>query len=86
MDNNIVIETEQGKLECTVIATFPLENKRCIALMDNTDNIILLFYCTENDEMYELYDIEDEIEYKKATEEFDRLINSQEVKILVNEE
>ena len=80
----ISIETENGKKNYAVICSFEIDGNNYIALMpliNNTDHDqeIQLFRYTESDnteyEGIEIHTIDDDTEFEKALEIFDKLMS-----------
>ncbi|MCR4600683.1 MAG: DUF1292 domain-containing protein [Clostridia bacterium] len=73
----ITLQFEGGEeLECEVLGIFPVEDKEYIALMpdDQSGDIYLYGYKEDddNDEEFDLIDIEDDEEFEKVKAEFER--------------
>lgn len=63
-------------VDAEVIGVFELDDKEYIALapIDGTDDVYIYGYKDNDDETFELLEIEDEEEFNKAVEEFDKLM------------
>ena len=70
----IVIDTEDGDIECGIIGSFDCDGKEYIALMpfDGTDEAYL-YRCERRIGGYDIVDIETEAEYAAAATEYTRL-------------
>ena len=64
-------------VDAEVIGVFELDDKEYIALapIDGTDDVYMYGYKDNEDETFELLEIEDEEEFNKAVEEFDKLMD-----------
>lgn len=64
-------------VDAEVIGVFELDAKEYIALapIDGTDDVYIYGYKDNDDETFELLEIEDEEEFNKAVEEFDKLMD-----------
>lgn len=64
-------------VDAEVIGVFELDDKEYIALapIDGTDDVYIYGYKDNDDETFELLEIEDEEEFNKAVEEFDKLMD-----------
>lgn len=64
-------------VDAEVIGVFELDDKEYIALapIDGTDDVYIYGYKDSDDETFELLEIEDEEEFNKAVEEFDKLMD-----------
>lgn len=64
-------------VDAEVIGVFELDDKEYIALapIDGTDDVYIYGYKDNDDETFELLEIEDEEELNKAVEEFDKLMD-----------
>lgn len=64
-------------VDAEVIGVFELGDKEYIALapIDGTDDVYIYGYKDNDDETFELLEIEDEEEFNKAVEEFDKLMD-----------
>lgn len=77
----ITLEFEDGQeVECEIMGIFDLDDKEYIALIpdDDSDDIYLYGYKEISDEEFELLDIEDDDEFEKVVEEFDRITAEEE--------
>ena len=76
----ITLEYDDGvELECEVMGTFEAGGKEYIALIpqDDSDDVYIYGFKQVNEEDYDLVDLDDE-EFKRATEEFERLMFEEE--------
>ena len=64
-------------VDAEVIGVFELDDKEYIALapIDGTDDVYIYGYKDNDDETFELLEIEDEGKFNKAVEEFDKLMD-----------
>lgn len=64
-------------VDAEVIGVFELDDKEYIAIapIDGTDDVYIYGYKDNDDETFELLEIEDEEEFNKAVEEFDKLMD-----------
>lgn len=64
-------------VDAEVIGVFELDDKEYIALapIDGTDDVYIYGYKDNDDETFELLEIDDEEEFNKAVEEFDKLMD-----------
>ena len=72
----ITLEFEDGQeVECEIMGIFECEGKEYIALIpdDGSDDVYLYGYKEVSEEEFELLDIEDDAEFKKVVEEFDKI-------------
>ena len=72
----ITLEFEDGmEVECEIMGVFECEGKEYIALIpdDGSDAVYLYGYKEVSEEEFELIDIEDDAEFKKVVEEFDKI-------------
>lgn len=77
----ITLEYDDGKeLECEIMGVFEAEGKEYIALIpqDGTDDVYIYGYKEVGDDEFELVDIEDDEEFNKAVEEFDKLMDEED--------
>ena len=82
---------EDGKeSECAVIATFPVEDKDYIALLpleNQEEGEVYLYGFKENeDDTFELLNIESDEEYEKVTKVFDEILDEAEMDELLEDE
>ncbi len=72
----ITLEFDDGEeIECEIMGIFEMDGKEYIALVpdDDTDDVYIYGYSETSDEEFELVDIEDDEEFAKVVEEFDKL-------------
>ncbi|MDD2190869.1 MAG: DUF1292 domain-containing protein [Eubacteriales bacterium] len=72
----LTLEFDDGQeVECEIMGVFEFEGKEYIALIpdDGSDDVYIYGYKETNDEEFELIDIEDDEEFKKVVEEFEKL-------------
>lgn len=72
----ITLEFDDGQeVECEIMGVFDFEGKEYIALIpdDGTDDVYIYGYKETTDEEFELVDIEDDEEFKRVVEEFEKL-------------
>jgi uncharacterized protein YrzB (UPF0473 family) len=72
----ITLEFEDGQeVECEIMGVFDLDGKEYIALIpeDESDDVYIYGYKEIGDDEFELVDIEDDAEFDRAVEEFDKL-------------
>jgi len=72
----ITLEFDDGEsVECEVIGVFEFESKEYIALLpgDGTDDVYIYGYKELDEEEFELVDIEDEEEFKRVADMFEKL-------------
>ena len=77
----ITLEFDDGtEVEAEIMGTFDVDGKEYIALLpdDGSDDVFLYGYKEVGDDEFELVDIEDDDEFKKVAEEFDRLTDEDE--------
>ena len=80
-DLYITLEFDDGtEVEAEIMGTFDVDGKEYIALLpdDGSDDVFLYGYKEVGDDEFELVDIEDDEEFKKVAEEFDRLTDEDE--------
>ena len=76
----ITLEYDDGEeLECEVMGIFDVDEKEYIALIpqDGSDDVYIYGFKQVDGEDYDLVDLDDE-EFKRATEEFERLMNEED--------
>lgn len=76
----ITLEYDDGtELECEVMGVFEAEGKEYIALIpqDDTDDVYIYGYKPTGEDEFELMDIEDEDEFKKAVAVFDEFMEEE---------
>jgi len=72
----ITLEFDDGEeIECEIMGIFEMAGKEYIALVpdDETDDVYIYGYLETSEEEFELIDIEDDDEFAKVVEEFDKL-------------
>lgn len=72
----ITLEFDDGEeIECEIMGIFEMDGKEYIALVpnDDTDDVYIYGYSEISEEEFELIDIEDDDEFAKVVEEFDKL-------------
>lgn len=72
----LTLEFDDGQeVECEIMGVFEYEGKEYIALIpnDGTDDVYIYGYKETTDDEFELIDIEDDEEFKKVVEEFEKL-------------
>ena len=72
----ITLEFDDGEeIEAEIMGIFDVDGKEYIALIpdDDTDDVYIYGYKEISDEEFELIDIEDDDEFAKVVEEFDRI-------------
>lgn len=72
----ITLEFDDGtEVEAEVMGIFEVDGKEYIALIpdDDSDDVYIYGYKEISDEEFELLDIEDDEEFERAVEEFDRI-------------
>jgi len=77
----LTLEFDDGnEVECEIMGVFECNGKEYIALLpeDGTDDVYIYGYSEINDEEFDLIDIEDDEEFAKVVEEFDKLISEYE--------
>ncbi|MDO4481482.1 MAG: DUF1292 domain-containing protein [Bacillota bacterium] len=75
-DNYITLDFDDGaEIECEIMGVFEADGKEYIALLpdDGTDDVYIYGYREIGEDEFELIDIEDDEEFNKAVEEFDRI-------------
>lgn len=67
-------------VDCFIIGVFDLEGKEYIALApdDGTDDVYIYGYKDKDDETFEILEIDDEEEFNRAVEEFDKLMSEED--------
>ena len=85
----IPVEMEDGtKIECAVLAIFPVEGKQYIALIDkdNDDSDIWLYrFVPVGDEEFNIEDIEDDKEFELVEDAFNKMAESAEIDAVIDE-
>lgn len=77
----ITLEFDDGtEVEAEVMGIFEVDGKEYIALIpdDDSDDVYIYGYKEISDEEFELLDIEDDEEFERAVEEFDRITAEEE--------
>lgn len=73
----ITLQFEDSEdVECEILGVFDCEGKEYIALLpdDGTDDVYIYGYQeNEDDDTFELIDIEDDAEFERVSEEFEKL-------------
>ncbi|NLY71916.1 MAG: DUF1292 domain-containing protein [Clostridiales bacterium] len=72
----ITLEFDDGEeIECEIMGVFDVDGKEYIALIpnDDTDDVYIYGYKEVGEDEFELIDIEDDEEFKRAAEEFERI-------------
>ena len=72
----ITLEFDDGtEVEAEVMGIFEVDGKEYIALIpdDDSDDVYIYGYKEISDEEFELLDIEDDEEFERAVEEFDKI-------------
>ncbi|MCR5482164.1 MAG: DUF1292 domain-containing protein [Clostridia bacterium] len=72
----ITLEFDDGvEVECEIMGVFDFEGKDYIALIpdDDSDDVYIYGYKEVGDDEFELVDIEDDEEFKRVVEEFDKI-------------
>lgn len=67
---------DETELECEILGIFDANEKEYIALIpeDDTDDVYIYGYREVDEDEFELLDIEDDEEFKKAVEVFEDLM------------
>jgi len=77
----LTLEFDDGvEMECEIMGVFEYDGKEYIALLpeDGTDDVYIYGYKEQSEEEFDLIDIEDDEEFKRVVEEFDRLMAEEE--------
>ena len=77
----ITLEFDDGEsIECEVMGVFEFEGKEYIALIpaDGSDDEFINGYKEVNEEEFELIDIEDDAEFERVVEEFEKMTVEEE--------
>jgi len=77
----ITLEFDDGEsIECEVMGVFEFEGKEYIALIpaDGSDDVFIYGYKEVNDDEFELIDIEDDAEFERVVEEFEKMTVEEE--------
>lgn len=72
----LTLEFDDGEeIECEIMGVFDYEGKEYIALIpdDGSDDVYIYGYKEVTEEEFELVDIEDDEEFKRVVEEFEKL-------------
>lgn len=72
----ITLQFDGGEdIECEILGIFDVEGKEYIALLpdDDSEDVYIYRYNELPDDEFELLDIEDDEEFEKVSEEFDKL-------------
>lgn len=72
----ITLQFDGGEdIECEILGIFDVEDKEYIALLpdDDSEDVYIYRYNELPDDEFELLDIEDDEEFDKVSEEFDKL-------------
>ena len=84
MDESIItLEFEDGEtMDCEILGSFELEGKDYIALLpcdeEEGDEALLFGYTENGDDGFELIEIEDDEEFERVADEFDRIMEELE--------
>lgn len=71
----ITVDSENGKMECSVINTFEVEGKLYISLLPrDSDEISIFGYIELDDDAIELINIESDEEFSRVLDAFDSLM------------
>jgi len=85
----IPIEMEDGsEVECEVLAIFPVDGKQYIALIDkdNEDSDIWMYrFVPVGEEEFNIEDIEDDKEFEKVEDAFNRMVEAAEIDAVIDE-
>ena len=79
-ENYITLEFDDGvSVECEILGIFEVGGKEYIALFpdDGSDDVYLYGYKEANEEEFEIIDIEDDLEFKKVAEVFEKIAMSE---------
>ncbi len=84
-EDTVVLQLDEGDVECSVIATFPVGDKDYIALLPTKSvegydegEVFLYRYETVGEDELNLIDIEDEEEFEIVGDAFDQLLDEME--------
>lgn len=75
-DDFITLEFDDGEeIVCEIMGVFEVDGKEYIALIpdDQTDDVYIYGYAEISEEEFDLIDIEDDDEFNKVVEEFEKL-------------
>ena len=85
----IPIEMEDGsKVECEVLAIFPVDGKQYIALIDkdHEDSDIWMYrFVPVGEEEFNIEDIEDDKELEKVEDAFNQMVEAAEIDAVIDE-
>lgn len=85
----IPIEMEDGsEVECEVLAIFPVDGKQYIALIDkdHEDSDIWMYrFVPVGEEEFNIEDIEDDKEFEKVEDAFNRMVEAAEIDAVIDE-
>ncbi|MGI6747771.1 MAG: DUF1292 domain-containing protein [Anaerovoracaceae bacterium] len=73
----LTLEFDDGQeVECEIMGVFEFDGKEYIALIpdDGTDDVYIYGYKETSEEDFELIDIEDDEEFSKVVEEFEKIV------------
>lgn len=76
-DDYITLEFDDGEeIECIILGVFPVGDKEYIALLpqDGTDDAYIYEYKELGEEEFEILDIEDDEEFQRVAEEYERIV------------
>lgn len=77
----LTLEFDDGEeIECEIMGVFEFEGKEYIALIpdDGSDDVYIYGYKEVTEEEFELVDIEDDTEFKRVVDEFEKLTAEEE--------
>jgi hypothetical protein len=80
-EDMITLEFDDGTaVDCFIIGVFDLNDKEYIALApdDGTDDVYIYGYKDNDDDSFEILEIEDEDEFNEAVKEFDKLMSEED--------
>ena len=71
---------DSEEIECEILGIFDFEDKEYIALLpdDGTDDVYIYEYNELEDDEFELIDIEDDAEFDRVADEFEKLAIEEE--------
>lgn len=85
----IPVDMEDGtKIECEVLAIFPVGGRQYIALIDkdNDDSDIWLYrFVPVGDEEFNIEDIDDDKEFELVEDAFNKMVESAEIDAVIDE-
>ena len=73
----VTLEFDDGaEVECEIMGVFDADGKDYIALIpdDGTDDVYIYGYKEVGDDEFEIIDINDDAEFQRAVEEFDKIV------------